>query len=137
MKKKISLTTIHNHKICSTFIKHFPDKITMVCGTIELTKSNISINLVSFASDFIHDSNFIRNYIFSDFYTISYSIVYNLIMLSSSTSSNNSIPLGNIKNLDYILVPYYYSIGNFSLCSCNYLTIFEHTLANSFLINLI
>ena len=55
-----SLPNIFIHKICSIFIKYVMDKITMICATIKLAKSNISINLASFAPDFIPDSNFHR-----------------------------------------------------------------------------
>ena len=56
-KNNISLPNIPDNKICSTFIKHFRDNITMICYTIKLAKSNISINLDPFAPDFIPDSN--------------------------------------------------------------------------------
>ena len=52
-KNNISLPNIPDNKIYSTFIKHFRDKITMICDTIKIAKSNISINLDPFAPDFI------------------------------------------------------------------------------------
>ena len=60
------------------------DKITMICDTITISKSNISINLDPFVPDFIPDSNLSRNYSFSDFDMVSDSEIYDLIMSSSS-----------------------------------------------------
>ena len=83
--------------------------------TITITKSNVSTNLYPFAPDFIPDSNFSRNYSFSDFYMVSDSEIYDLIMSSSSTSPNDILPLSLINKLSYTLVPHYCSIVNFSL----------------------
>ena len=112
-KNNIIVFNIPDNKICSTFITHFRDKITMICDTIKIAKFNISINLNQFAPDFIPDSNFSRNYSFSDFYMVSDSEIHDLIMSSSSTSPNNILTLSLIKKLSYILVPHYCSIVNF------------------------
>ena len=68
LKEEQCLLNIPNHKICSTFIKYIWNKITMICDTIEIAKSNISINFDPFPPDFITDSNFPRNYSFSNVY---------------------------------------------------------------------
>ena len=43
----------------------------MICDTIKLAKYNICINLEPFSPDFIPNSNFLRNYSFSDVYIMS------------------------------------------------------------------
>ena len=132
-KNNITLPNIPDDEIFSTFINHFRDKITMICDTIKIAKSNISINLDPFAPDFIPDSNFARNYSFSDFYMVSDSEIYDLIMSSSSTSPNDILPLSLIKKLSYTLVPHYCSIVNFSLYTSNFPTIFKHALVTPLL----
>ena len=88
-KNNISLPNIPDNKIYSTFINHFRDKITMICDTIKIAKSIISINLDPFAPAFFSDSNFSRNYSFSDLYMVSDSEIYYLIISYSSTSPND------------------------------------------------
>ena len=65
----------------------------MICDTIKLTKSNNSINIDPFATDFIPDSNCSMNYSLSYFDIVSDSEICDLIMSSSSTSPNDILPL--------------------------------------------
>ena len=65
----------------------------MICDTIKIAKSNISINLDPFSPEFIPDSNFSSNYSFSDIYMVSDSVIYDLIISSSSTSPNDILQL--------------------------------------------